>query len=553
MQLHAAFYFFYSSHVLIYVYAVDIIFCSLAPSNSVHCTTATTNSVNPSPCSFLMDTSILGNQSPSAMYASHISTPTHQTNASAEHSILGAPFFPSQSPSGSRVLIQKPSNSGEVTLPAISTGVEPSSPTLACAASKNGDLSPSVSTHMTPKTGSFLSDAFNTLQNLNSPKSKLVNLASSVTPNVRLLATAKPILTTTVSTASLSNALTNLSALTSPMKCSLSSPVSIWSGVNNSLAVNPTNTFSVQTSHSLLVQTSSEASTPAATADSSSLMIAVTNLPTSPSTVTPVGTNAHLHGTTPTVLTFSLTSTTASSCNMPTTNFVAGSCALKQSAPTTPLVIRTHCNSTLPLSIGTSVPPTIAASASTSLLKPFSLSLTANAGVTQSASSPPTGIPTTLPHIVPVSIAPAKFQSSAGICSTFSSIRTHPISSVTTARHGPTAIFSQTNRKRARKQQLASTLPNSVNAASPPVTVSSNPSGNASGSNTASGVPAIQQSSSTNRPSSNFITTIKSGVQTFQPTHQLHVTHCAPITPTIPTSLRPSLCSSDIGVKVGSD
>ncbi|KAF5394860.1 hypothetical protein PHET_09865, partial [Paragonimus heterotremus] len=373
---------------------------------------------------------------------------------------------------------------------------------------------------------------------------KLVNLASSITPNVRLLATSKQVLTTTVSTASLSNALANLPALSSPMKCSISNPVSIWSGVNNTPAVNPANILSAQTSHPLLVQTSSEASAPAATADSSSLVTAVTNSPAPPSIVAPLGASAHLHGTTPTVLAFSLISTTAPSCNMSTTNFVTGNCALKQSAPTTPLMIRTHCNSTVPLSTGSPMPPTTATLASTSLLKPFST------GVTQSASSPPTGIPTALPHIVPVSIAPAKFHSSTGICSTFSSVRTQPISSVTTARHGSTAIFSQTNRKRARKQQLASTFPNSVDSAPPPATVSSNPSVNSSGSSTVSSIPTTQQSSSANRSSSNFMTTVKSGVQIFQPTHQLHVTHSALSTPTIPTSMRPSLCSSDIGVKI---
>ncbi|KAF7232553.1 hypothetical protein EG68_09760 [Paragonimus skrjabini miyazakii] len=513
---------------------------AFALRSSAHCTAATTNSVNPSSCSFLMDTSILGNQSSSAMHASHVPTPNLHTNATVEQSIFGAPFLPSQSPSDSRVLIQKPSNSAQMTQPTNSASVEPSSLTLVCASSKNVDPSPSASAHMIPKASTFVSDTFNTSHSLNSPKSKLVNLASSVTPNVRLLATSKPILTTTVSTASLSNALGNLPASTSPMKCSISNPVSIWSGVNNTPAVNPTNVFSVQTSHPLLVQTSSEAFAPANTADSSSMVTAVTNSLAPPSTVAPVGASAHLHGTTPTVLAFSLMSTTASSCNMSTTNFVTGSCALKQSAPTTSLVIRTHCNSTVPLSHGPSMPPVTATLASTSLLKPFST------GVTQNVSSPPAGIPTALPHIVPVSIAPAKFQSSAGICSTFSSVRTHPISTVTTARHGPTAIFSQTNRKRARKQQLASAFPNSMNAASPPVTVSSN----SSGSNAVSNVPTIQQSSSANRSSSNFMTTVKSSVQTFQPTHQLHVTHSVPTAPTIATSLRPSLCSSDIGVKI---
>ncbi|KAF6768681.1 hypothetical protein AHF37_05589 [Paragonimus kellicotti] len=503
----------------------------LASSNSVRCTSATTNSANPSSCPSLMDTSTFGNQSSSAMHASLIPTPSLHTNATVEQSIFGTPVLPPDSPSLSRVLIQKPSNLVQVTQPPNSAAVESSSLTLVCASSKNANLSPSASGHMISKTGSFVSDAFNIFHNLNSPKSKLVNLASSVTPNVRLLATSKPILTTTVSTASLSNAPANLPALTSPMKCSISNPVSVWSGVNNTSTVNPTNIFSVQTSHPLLVQTSSEASAAAATGDSSSLVTAVTNSSASPSTVAPVGASAYLHGMTPTVLAFSLTSTTASSCNVSTTNFVTGSCAMKQLAPTTPLVIRTHCNSTVTLSTGPSVPPTTATLASTSLLKPFS------AGVTQNASSPPAGIPTALPHIIPVSIAPAKFQTSAAICSTFSSVRTHPISSVTTARYGPTTIFSQTNRKRARKQQLASTFPNSANAVSPPVTVSSNPSVNSSGSNTISTVPTTQQSSSTNRSSSNFMTTIKSGVPTFQPTHQLHVTHSAPAAPTIPTSL----------------
>ncbi|KAF5396281.1 hypothetical protein PHET_10426 [Paragonimus heterotremus] len=146
---------------------------AFALRNSVHCTTATTNSVNPNSCSFLMDASILGNQSSSAMHASHIPTPSLRTNATVEQSIFGAPFLPSQSPSGSRVLIQRPSNPAQVTQSANSAGVEPSSLTSVCASSKNADLSPSASTHIMSKTGSFVSDAFNTFHNLNSPKCKL--------------------------------------------------------------------------------------------------------------------------------------------------------------------------------------------------------------------------------------------------------------------------------------------------------------------------------------------------------------------------------------------
>ncbi|KAG5453244.1 hypothetical protein CSKR_113595 [Clonorchis sinensis] len=337
---------------------------------------------------------------------------------------------------------------------------------------------------------------------LASPKAKLVNLASPVSTNVRLLATSAAAKSHTITTSAASGgSLTPLQMTPSPVKASVGIPGAVWSGLpNQPSSVHPTGIVALQSSQPLLVQTSHEVST----ATQSTLTLnPVNSLRTS--SVGPA-INAHLSGTGPAVLAFSLTSTASTpvATSVAGTNLFAHASAIRQQvnacAPTAPLIIRANCTSVV------AIPPSVSSSQSTvtpitpaSLLKPINLSIApgSQAFLTSVSGASSTVTVTS----TPVNIAPAKLatlQVSAATTSG-STCRAHPLSPISSPRHAAASIFSQSNRKRARKQQLASTFSTATTVTnSAPVTVCA-PTVNVSGSTTVSSVPITQLPSTTNR------------------------------------------------------
>ncbi|OON14836.1 hypothetical protein X801_09368, partial [Opisthorchis viverrini] len=320
---------------------------------------------------------------------------------------------------------------------------------------------------------------------LASPKAKLVNLASPVSTNVRLLATSAAAKSHTITTSAASGgSLTPLQMTASPVKASVGIPGAVWSGLpSQPSSVNPTGIVALQSSQPLLVQTSHEVST----ATQSTLTLnPVNSLRTS--SVGPA-INAHLSGTGPAVLAFSLTSTASTpvATSVAGTNLFAHASAIRQQvnacAPTAPLIIRSTVTPITPAS----------------LLKPINLSIApgSQAFLTSVSGAPGTVTVTS----TPVNIAPAKLatlQVSAATTSG-STCRAHPLSPISSPRHAAASIFSQSNRKRARKQQLASTFSAATTVTnSAPVTVCA-PTVNVSGSTTVSSVPITQLPSTTNR------------------------------------------------------
>ncbi|TPP62644.1 hypothetical protein FGIG_09007 [Fasciola gigantica] len=205
----------------------------------------------------------------------------------------------------------------------------------------------------------------------------------------------------------------------------------------------------------------------------------------------------------PTVLAFSLSTTTPSSINVSATGVLthAGS-GVRPGAALNSLVVRGGCVSTVTNAPTTcSAVTSVASFTSSSLLKPFNLSIPGGVSsapsylytsVHSSVASPSSGA--TVPQVVPINIAPARLPSiSTGLTASSpspsistSSIRSPLQSAISSCilspRHNLTSVFSSSsNRKRARKQQLAATsvaTASTTSSAGLPVVSSSTPIAN---------------------------------------------------------------------------
>ncbi|THD23588.1 hypothetical protein D915_005271 [Fasciola hepatica] len=344
-------------------------------------------------------------------------------------------------------------------------------------------------------------------------KAKLVSLATPVPANVRLFTTSSTTVpystkgtgTGGIYTASIANAFSNATVI-SPAK---SSCAGLWTNLSGSNGVTPNSLVAFQSTQPLLVHTTPElvpVSPAGATSSSQASFVS-----TRPLTSAAPGGSAHatasmsLNAPTvpPTVLAFSLSTTTPSSINVSGTGVLthAGS-GVKPGAALNSLVVRGSCVSTVTNAPTTcSAVTSVASFTSSSLLKPFNLSIPGGVSsapsylytsVHSSVASPSSGA--TVPQVVPINIAPARLSSiSTGLTASSpspsistSSIRSPLQSAISSCilspRHNLTSVFSSSsNRKRARKQQLATTsvaTASTTSSAGLPVVSSSTPIAN---------------------------------------------------------------------------
>lgn len=308
-------------------------------------------------------------------------------------------------------------------------------------------------------------------QSQHASKAKLVNFATPISATVRLIAPPSTACTTTKSTCTVSTSGTSVLAFPTlisqtgalPSRPSIANTGSVWSG----LTVNPNvslmsassgNVVTIQPSQSLIVQSQSDLPVQSTVTTSSlnpSLMMSLRSLSGSSSntsTSLPLNTANH------TVLAFNLTNSNVHSATTTCTNvtgmFTNPVRQINACNPTSPLIVRASG----PSAIGY-IPNTNAPTGPTSLLKPFSLG--GNTGLCAASSCT-----SVVPHILPVNIAPAKLTPLQPSVSSSTSSTSHARShfsqgnSVCVSSHRlPTSsIFSQPSRKRARKQQLASSF-----------------------------------------------------------------------------------------------
>ncbi|VDO67583.1 unnamed protein product [Schistosoma mattheei] len=301
---------------------------------------------------------------------------------------------------------------------------------------------------------------------------KLVNFTTPLSATVRLITPPSTVCTTTKSTCTVSTS--GNSALAFPTSLSqtvalstrpsIANTGSVWSG----LTVNPNvsfmspssgNVVAIQSSQSLIVQAQSDLPVQSTIATSSSLnpslMMSLRSFSGSSSNTGP---SLPLSAANHTVLAFNLansnvhsTPTTCTSVTGMLTNPVR---QINSSSPASPLIVRASG----PSAVGY-VPNTSTVMGPTSLLKPFNLS--GNTGLSATSSST-----SVVPHILPVNIAPAKLTplqpsisaSTSSISHTRSNFSQNNSVCISSHRLPTSSIFSQPSRKRARKQQLASSF-----------------------------------------------------------------------------------------------
>ncbi|CAH8598146.1 unnamed protein product [Schistosoma turkestanicum] len=329
----------------------------------------------------------------------------------------------------------------------------------------------------------ILHDQINT-QSPQTSKTKLVNFAAPLSATtVRLITPPSTVCATTKSTCTISTS-GNSSVLAFPTCLSQTGTLStrpstantgssVWSG----LTVNPNvsfmspssgNVVAIQSSQSLIVQAQSDLSmqsntTVTSSSLNSSLMMSLRSFSGGSGSSSNTGSSTlPLSATSHTVLAFNLansstihstpTTTCTSVTGMLTTNPVR---QISSCNPTSPLIVRASG----PSAIGYIPNTSTVVAGPTSLLKPINLS--GNTGLSATSS-----ITSVVPHILPVNIAPAKLTPLQPSISAVTSSTSHTRpnfsqnNSVCISSHRlPTSsIFSQPSRKRARKQQLASSF-----------------------------------------------------------------------------------------------
>ncbi|CAL8103292.1 unnamed protein product [Calicophoron daubneyi] len=502
---------------------------------TIQCSNAAVKPVSSSACSLLFEAPVLSSQL-SANSQRPVTLTTSSSSVSSSGSTTSNSLLVSSAP---RVLIHKPTlvpHSGQI------SGASVDQHPLTFVATPNRGMNidaPSTSSSAIISS-SGVHEQSASHQPLTPSKTKLFSLASSVPSNVRLLATpsAGPHLNKCASTPA-SGTLqpllnTTLQTLTSPIKASLAAPATVWSGIPGSHGSPPTNFVALQSSQSLLVQAASE---PAGFPSSASLSTSVSlnpisnlrNLAAVPTTSTGASV---LSGSAPTVLAFSLTTTTATSSTAPCNAVLTHTTSpIRQAAQsnTPALIIRAGCTSAVTFSTNGPPASSLAPVAAASLLKPLNIPLGSVTSASQpflTSLPPPGSTITSLPHIAPVSIAPAKIpgaQPSTITPTSGLSTKPHAVSTFPSHRHGGTSILSQPSRKRSRKQQLASSSTGAMTSSAPATT-----SGTVAVSvvQSAPGLPATQLASPTGRGNSLQTPTIvaisKSPIQPYQAAQVSH-------------------------------
>ncbi|CAH8592782.1 unnamed protein product [Dicrocoelium dendriticum] len=456
-----------------------------------------TNTVSVNGCPNLLENSILSSQLSSsqrttnpvaALSASSCGTPSTSSGLLVSS---GGPTVP-------RFVIHKP-NASHGSSTAGTTVTDSYPVTLIAAPIKTFSIDAVPSTAVAP----LPSDASGCNQPLtpNLPKAKLMTPPNP--SSVRFLSppSSKPAASTTSTSLLQTNALTALQPIGSPLKTvGISGPVGIWSGVDNTPAVQPSRLLAVQSSHPLLVQSPSDAGTSSLLEDFSLALSQAASHPTATTTSSVVYASCPLSESAPTVLAFSLTTTTPMS--------VSGASLVSKSttqhAPAASLVLRATCSPTVTVSPLLSATTSTAHYTPASLLKPFNFSLTGSPGPgpNVSCTSALSTTSTTPSLAVPIHIAPARLPAvQPAQSSNTSTNRSHlspTFSTIPIHRHAPSSLFSQPNRRRARKQQLACAL---TNSAMPTPIGSVNPVSNAnvSAASTVSSIPIAQLASAANR------------------------------------------------------
>nr|CAH8876541.1 unnamed protein product [Trichobilharzia regenti] len=442
-------------------------FASRTPS---HCGTAVTaTATNASSCPLVFEPSSTSTTTSSQSQRSHCLTALNfPTPASC---VSGSLLMSSALCSTSRVLIHKPQNVSHSSLiENLTSSVLTSTNKISLSSDPNSGCITSVS----------LSNSTIVLHDQASShsaqvsKAKLVNFSTPLSATVRLITPPSTVCTTAKSTCSVSSSGANVVSFSASLpqtgmltsRPSVTSTGSVWSGLtvnpNVSIVSAPTgNVVTIQSSQSLIVQAPSDISGQSTITNSSSLnpslMMSLRSLPGSSSTAGPT---LPLSAANHTVLAFNLAN---SSVHSPTTSTNATGMF------TNPVRQLNPCNSTSPLIVRASGPSAVGYIPSTSsasvgpasLLKSFNLS-SGSTGSSVTTSNTPV-----MPHILPVNIAPSKLtplQPSVTISSTSSVSHTRSNFSQNTSvcvsshRLPTSSIFSQPSRKRARKQQLASSF-----------------------------------------------------------------------------------------------
>ncbi|CAH8662001.1 unnamed protein product [Schistosoma guineensis] len=434
-----------------------------ATHTSTQCSAmVTTATVNSSACPLVFETPTTNVTLPLQSQRSHCVT---AINFPAPTSVSGSLLMSSTLCSTPRVLIHKPQSLSNppslIENPTTSiTTVSPSK--MSTSDSSFTNLSnPAIIFH----------DQVNT-QSPQTSKTKLVNFTTPLSATVRLITPPSTVCTTTKSTCTVSTS--GNSALAFPTSLSqtvalstrpsIANTGSVWSG----LTVNPNvsfmspssgNVVAIQSSQSLIVQAQSDLPVQSTIATSSSLnpslMMSLRSFSGSSSNTGP---SLPLSAANHTVLAFNLansnvhsTPTTCTSVTGMLTNPVR---QINSSSPASPLIVRASG----PSAVGY-VPNTSTVMGPTSLLKPFNLS--GNTGLSATSSSA-----SVVPHILPVNIAPAKLTplqpsisaSTSSISHTRSNFSQNNSVCISSHRLPTSSIFSQPSRKRARKQQLASSF-----------------------------------------------------------------------------------------------
>lgn len=434
-----------------------------------------TNTGSANNCSILLDTSILSSQLSSCQRA------TSQVAASLA-SVCGTPstssglLVSSGGPAVPRFVIHK-TNISHVP----STTITDSYPVTLIAAPIKAF---SADTVTSTAAASLLPESLACNQSLtqNSPKPKVMTSPSS--SSVRLLAppSLKPASTTT--------GLTTLQSLVSPLKTvGISGPVGIWSGVNNTPAVQPSHLLTVHSSHPVIVQSPSDTCTSSSVLGDFPMTLGQAASHSSPITTSSIAVSESA----PTVLAFSLTTTTP--LGVSGANLVSK--ANTQPAPAASLVLRATCSPTVAISPLLSAPTSTTHYAPTSLLKPLNISLAGSGLAPNLASTSSISVTSATPSLaVPIHIAPARLPAVQATQSSTSSVNRPHLSPsfppIPIHRHPSGSLFSQPNRRRARKQQLACALASST-VPTPAGSATSVPTLNVSA------IPISQLSSTPNR------------------------------------------------------
>uniref|UniRef100_A0A5K4FBP8 Homeobox domain-containing protein n=1 Tax=Schistosoma mansoni TaxID=6183 RepID=A0A5K4FBP8_SCHMA len=434
-----------------------------ATHTSTQCSSmVTTATVNSSACPLVFETPTTNVTLPLQSQRSHCVT---AINFPAPTSVSGSLLMSSTLCSTPRVLIHKSQNLSNppslIETPTTSTTtVSPSKMSTSDSSSTNLS-NPAIIFH----------DQINT-QSPQTSKTKLVNFTTPLSATVRLITPPSTVCATTKSTCTVSTSgnsavvfptsLSQTGAL--PTRPSIANTGSVWSGLTVSpnvsfMSPSSGNVVAIQSSQSLIVQTQSDLPVQSTIATSSSLnpslMMSLRSFSGSSSNTGP---SLPLSAANHTVLAFNLANSnvhsTPTTCTNVTGMFTNPVRQINSSNPTSPLIVRANG----PSAVGY-IPNTSTVMGPTSLLKPFNLS--GNTGLSSTSSST-----SVVPHILPVNIAPAKLTplqpsisaSTSSISHTRSNFSQNNSVCISSHRLPTSSIFSQPSRKRARKQQLASSF-----------------------------------------------------------------------------------------------